>query len=74
MIFGLHPGLTDCLFPNKKSQISVKFGGPLNGKCWYDHLEYFMAIWYIFPNLECLDQEKSGNPGCTVSFDSSRPN
>jgi hypothetical protein len=38
----------------------------------YDHLKYFMAIlynlWpfgivcYIFPNLECLDQEKSGNP------------
>jgi hypothetical protein len=35
----------------------------------YDHLEYFMAIWYsscsfvtFSPNLECLDQEKSGNP------------
>jgi hypothetical protein len=41
----------------------------------YDHLEYFMAIWYnLWPFgivyiwscglfLECLDQEKSGNPG-----------
>jgi hypothetical protein len=39
----------------------------------YDHLEYFMAIWYnlwsfgivcgyIFPNFVCLDQGKSGNP------------
>jgi hypothetical protein len=41
----------------------------------YDHLEYFMAIWYnfwplgivcgqllYFSNLECLGQEKSGNP------------
>jgi hypothetical protein len=29
----------------------------------YDHLEYFTAIWYIFPILVCLDQEKCGNPG-----------
>jgi hypothetical protein len=42
----------------------------------YDHLEYFTAIWYylwpfgivvvilyLFPNLVCLDQLKSGNPG-----------
>jgi hypothetical protein len=44
----------------------------------YDHPEYFTAIqnnlWQFgicslcsfgifFPNLECLDQEKSGNPG-----------
>jgi hypothetical protein len=21
-----------------------------------------VVIWYIFPILECLDQEKSGNP------------
>jgi hypothetical protein len=41
----------------------------------YDHLEYFMAIWYnlwpfgtvcghllYFPNLVCFDQVKSGNP------------
>jgi hypothetical protein len=41
----------------------------------HDHLEHFMAkrhngiaawysfvvIWYIFPILVCLDQEKSGN-------------
>jgi hypothetical protein len=57
------------------------FGGPLNGKYvhTYDHLEYFMSIWYnlwpygivcarlvYFPNLECLDQEKSGNPDLNV--------
>jgi hypothetical protein len=50
----------------------------VNVGLFYDHLEYFMAIrynlhmavWYslwsfvIFsPNLVCLDQEKSGNPG-----------
>jgi hypothetical protein len=23
----------------------------------------FVADWYIFPILVCLDQEKSGNPG-----------
>jgi hypothetical protein len=46
----------------------------VNVGMFYDHLEYFMAIGiygrlvlfvvicYIFPNLECLDQEKSGNP------------
>jgi hypothetical protein len=22
-----------------------------------------MVIWYLFPNLVCLDKEKSGNPG-----------
>jgi hypothetical protein len=44
-----------------------------------DHLEYFMAIWYnlwpfgivfghlvYFPNLACLDHEKSGNPSPAV--------
>jgi hypothetical protein len=25
-------------------------------------LVQFVAIWYIFPILVCLDQEKSGNP------------
>jgi hypothetical protein len=49
----------------------------VNVGIFYDHFEYFMAIWYnlwpfgivcghllhiFFPNLECLDQEKSGNP------------
>jgi hypothetical protein len=42
----------------------------------YDHLEYFLSfgiiygplvlfavIWYIFPDLVCLDQENSGNLG-----------
>jgi hypothetical protein len=38
-----------------KIQNWVNFGGPFNGKCryilwpfgiFYDHLEYFMAIWY----------------------------
>jgi hypothetical protein len=45
----------------------------------YDHLEYFMAIWYnlwpfgmvcgdmvYFPILVCLDQDKSGNPAGDV--------
>jgi hypothetical protein len=31
--------------------------GIINGR-----LVYFVFIWYIFPNLVCLDQEKSGNP------------
>jgi hypothetical protein len=47
----------------------------VNVGIFYDHLEYSMVIWYnlcpfgivcghllFFPNLECLDQEKSGNP------------
>jgi hypothetical protein len=49
----------------------------VNVGLFYDHLEYCMAIWYnlwsfdipslwsfiiFFPNLECLDQEKSGHP------------
>jgi hypothetical protein len=47
----------------------------------YDLLEYFTAIWYnlkhfgivcghlvySFSVLVCLDQEKSGNPGCGES-------
>jgi hypothetical protein len=55
----------------------------VNVGIFYDHLEYFMATWYnlwtfgivcglvycyIFPNLECLDQEKPGNPSSTSSF------
>jgi hypothetical protein len=65
------PGLPDGLF----SQFLVNFGGPWNVKClhniWnilqpfgivYANLEQFMVIWYIFPVLVCLDQEKSGNP------------
>jgi hypothetical protein len=34
---------------------------PFDIKCalWYMQ---FVAIWYIFPILVCLDQEKSGNP------------
>jgi hypothetical protein len=41
----------------------------VNVGIFYDHLEYFMAIWYslwsfviCLPNLVCLDQEKSGIP------------
>jgi hypothetical protein len=29
----------------------------------YSHLVYFAVIWYIFPRLGILDQEKSGNTG-----------
>jgi hypothetical protein len=65
--------LPDGLFSNQKSQIWVNFGGPLNGKCWYilwpfgifyGHLVFFVVLCHIFPTLECLDQEKSGNPAC----------
>jgi hypothetical protein len=28
----------------------------------YDHLVYFMVIWYIFPRFGISYQEKSGNP------------
>jgi hypothetical protein len=28
----------------------------------YGRLVQFAVIWYIFPVLICLDQEKSGNP------------
>jgi hypothetical protein len=28
----------------------------------YAHLEYFVAIWFIFPLFGKLYQEKSGNP------------
>jgi hypothetical protein len=28
----------------------------------YGHLVNFVVIWYIFPPLGILDQEKSGNP------------
>jgi hypothetical protein len=37
------------VFSNQKSQFWVNFGRPWNGKCrytWYDHVEYFTAIWY----------------------------
>jgi hypothetical protein len=29
----------------------------------YGRLVEFVVLWYIFPVLVCLDQEKSGNPG-----------
>jgi hypothetical protein len=28
----------------------------------YDHLVHFVFIWYIFPRLGIMYQEKSGNP------------
>jgi hypothetical protein len=61
-----------------KIQIWVNFGGPWFKKVvlFYDHLEYFTAIWYIlrpfgklvaileyFPCFSILNKEKSGNPG-----------
>jgi hypothetical protein len=27
------------------------------------HLEFFTVIWYFFPRIGLLNQEKSGNPG-----------
>jgi hypothetical protein len=48
---------------------------------YYDHVEYFTAIWYnlwpfvkncghlvFFPTLLCLDREKSGNPAADRCF------
>jgi hypothetical protein len=29
----------------------------------YDHLVYFLAIWYIVPHVGLLHKENSGNPG-----------
>jgi hypothetical protein len=38
----------------------------------YGQLVQFAVIWYIFPIMVCLDQEKSGNPGCICKFRSRR--
>jgi hypothetical protein len=54
--------------------------GMENVGIFYDHLEYFtviryimyMAVWYGFPFLVCLDLEKSGNPGL-VWYRNSKP-
>jgi hypothetical protein len=54
----------------KNSSIQVLFG------ILYGHLKYFMAlhmvylvvIWYIFPTIGMLYQEKSGKPVCTVTI------
>jgi hypothetical protein len=71
--------LPDGFFSNQKSQ----FGQILEGFRWenveifYDHLEYFTAIWGYFMTIWCLlcsfgtffpgfgimNQKKSGNPG-----------
>jgi hypothetical protein len=64
------PGLPDGLFSNQKFGYILE-GLEMENVCiFYDHLEYFMAIWYnlcsfgiLFPFLVCLDQEQSGNPG-----------
>jgi hypothetical protein len=34
----------------------------------YDHLVQFVFIWYSFPVLVCLDQEKSGRSASTTQF------
>jgi hypothetical protein len=34
----------------------------------YGRLVQFVAIWYIYPVLVCLDHEKSGNPGFRVKL------
>jgi hypothetical protein len=67
--------LPDGLFTNQKSNFGLILEGfRMKYVCiFYDDLEYFTAIWYnlwlfgvviwyIFPILVCLDQEKSGNP------------
>jgi hypothetical protein len=61
-----------------KIPIWVYYGGPLELKMlvyfmtfrnilrplglFHFRLVQFVVIWYIFPVLVCLDQEKSGNP------------
>jgi hypothetical protein len=70
--------LPDGLVSNQKSQIwfILEGLGMENVFVFYEHLKYFMVIWYnllqfgivcghfdIFPILVSLDQEKSGNPG-----------
>jgi hypothetical protein len=53
----------------------LEYFGIENVGIFYDHLEYFwpfgiifgrlvyfLVIWYIFPVLVCLYQNKSGNP------------
>jgi hypothetical protein len=39
----------------------------------YDLLVQFVVIWYIFPFLVCLDQEKSGNPDRRQQHKNRRP-
>jgi hypothetical protein len=66
------------IFWNQKSQfgqileglamedVGVFYGHVVYFMCiWYILVSFgiFMVIWYIFPVLVCLDQEKSGNPG-----------
>jgi hypothetical protein len=34
-----------------------------DGGTFYGHLVYFVALWYIFPRVGKLYQEKSGSPG-----------
>jgi hypothetical protein len=68
--------------------VCFQIKNPNLGKFWrafvnigifYDHLEYFIAIWYnfwpfgivygqlvYFPQFVCLDQDKSGNPAMKV--------
>jgi hypothetical protein len=65
-----------------KIPIWINIGGPRNGKSlvyliWnillpfgiiYGRSVQFLDIWYIFPNLVCLNQEKSGNPDLNGLF------
>jgi hypothetical protein len=72
------PGLPDGIFSNQISQLgSILEGlvmedvGISNGylvflrllDIFYEHLLYFLVIWYIYPRFGMLYQEKSGNPG-----------
>jgi hypothetical protein len=65
-------GVARWYFFRPKIAIWVNFGGSFNGRClsilwpfdiFYAHLVYFDEIWYIFPRLGILYQEKSGIPG-----------
>jgi hypothetical protein len=37
------------------------------------HLVQFMVIWYIFSHFGMLNQEKSGNPGCSFGRQKLQP-
>jgi hypothetical protein len=75
---GCGSGLPDGLFSNQNSKFwsNLEGLGMENVVIFFDHLEYFTAIWYnlwpfvivcgnlaYFNVLVYLDQEKSGNPG-----------
>jgi hypothetical protein len=73
------PGLPDGIYIFKpKIPIWVRFGGSCNGRFWYNLCPFglhilrqfgiFLVIWYIFPCLGMLPQEKSDNPDIKILY------